>query len=327
MSEQKKYIFFFILLLTASLNLFSQEASIYENYYLSPFIINSGATGAEYYPMAEFSVKKQWLSFPDAPTTFLLAASYRVGKYDFYDPKGFVNKGPLKLSNFIGLGAALYRDNDGPLSNTGMILSYAYHFPVNSFSKLSLGISGIGTIYSFNSSVLKPDQSNDSYLLSGNDNMFRANINLGVYYYSNLFFAGLSANKILPDITNVNNQISSLPSYFLIGGYKFKTKSNSFDIEPSLAIKKTGNQKISVDIHTKVYLKRLNWVAVSYSTSGKINFQFVLNLYKMFCAGYNYEYSLSKISSSTYGSHEIYLGINIGLTGVEGISRTGGNIE
>ena len=321
----KKYIISLILLITCYINLFSQEGSIYDNYYLNPFIINPAITGAEYYPVAELSVKKQWLSFPDAPTTFLLAGNYRIGQYDFYDPKGFVNKGPLKLANRIGLGAALYRDNNGPLSNTGLILSYAFHVPLNKDSKLSFGISGIGTIYSLNSSILKPDQSNDSYLLTGNGNIFRANLNFGVYYYSDIYFAGLSANKILPDISNVNDQPKELPSYFLIGGYKFMAKSNSLNFEPFLTVKKTGIENITLDIHAKFYIKRLNWLAVSYSTSGKMNFQFGLNLYKMLYAGYNYEYNLSDIASYNSGSHEIYIGINLGLVGIEGIRRTAGN--
>jgi type IX secretion system PorP/SprF family membrane protein len=325
MFKRNNFIIVLTLITSCCTDLYSQEGSIYDNYYLNPFIINPAITGAEYYPVAELSAKKQWLGFPDAPTTFLLAGNYRIGHYDFYDPKGFVNKGPLKLANRIGLGAAMYRDNDGPLSTTGLILSYAYHSILHNNSKLSFGISGIGTVYSLNSSVLKPDQSNDTYLLNGNGNVFRANINFGVYYYNDIYFAGLSANKILPDVPNVNNQTKELPSYFLIGGYKFLAKNNSLNIEPSFTLKKLGAEKITIDIHTKFYVKRLNWIAISYSTSGKMDFQFGLNLYKMLYAGYNYESTLSNINSYNSGSHEIYLGINLGLVGIEGIRRTVGN--
>jgi type IX secretion system PorP/SprF family membrane protein len=325
MFKRNSYFILFIFFTCCSNVLFSQEGSIYENYYLTPFIINPAATGAEYYPVVELSVKKQWVNFPDAPTTFLLAGNYKIGLFDFYNPKGLLNKGPLKITNYMGLGAAIYRDNNGPLSNTGMILSYAYHIPINAVSKFSIGISGIGTFYSLNSSILKPDQSNDPYLLDGNDNIFRANVNFGVYYYSDTYFVGLSANKILPDIENVNSQVKVLPGYFLIGGYKFRKKRSPISIEPSLTIKKTGSENITIDIHTKFYIRQLNWVAISYSTSGKMNFQFGLNLYKNLYAGYNYEYALSNISSYTSGSHELYLGINLGLIGIERMRITSGN--
>jgi len=301
---------------------FSQESSIYEDYYLNPFIINPAITGAENYPVVNSSVRNQWLDFPGAPSTYLISANYRPGSYDFYDPKGFVNKGSLKLSDRVGLGAALFRDNNGPLSYTGALLSYAYHVPVNRYSRLSFGMSVIGGLYSMNSSMLKPDQMNDSYLFSGNGNIYRANVNLGVYYHNNTYFAGLSGNKILPDVTNVNTQMKEQPSIFIMGGYKFLKRKNNFNIEPSLTIKKIGNNNISVDLHGKLYIQRLNWIAVSYSTTGEINIQFGLRIYRMLYVGYNYEYTLGGIAAYNFGSQEICLGINLGLFGIESLRES-----
>ncbi len=98
------------LLFFCTLNLFSQEKSIFNNDYLDPFITNPGCTGAEYYPVARLSAEKQWLGFTGSPSTFLLSGNYRIGNYDFYDPKGFVNKVSIKIgrpnwawrSNFSG---------------------------------------------------------------------------------------------------------------------------------------------------------------------------------------------------------------------------------
>jgi len=111
---------------------FSQETSIYESYYFSPFLINPAITGAETYVVADVYLKKQWVGIPDAPYTAQISGNYRIGTYDFYDPKGFVNKGPLKLANRFGIGAALYHDTNGPLSFTGFFVSGAYHLPIDS---------------------------------------------------------------------------------------------------------------------------------------------------------------------------------------------------
>jgi len=311
-----------VYLIFGYLDVFSQEASLYENYYLNTFLINPAITGAENYTTADLSVRQQWVGFPDAPTTVVLSGSYRVGKYDFYDPKGFLNKGHLKLVDRIGLGASFFTDVNGPLANTGGILSYAYHVPIKSDSRLSFGISAIGTYFSFNSSILKPDDPNDPYLLNGNDNVFRANFNLGVYFHDADYFIGLSADKILPDIGGVNDEISEQPSIFLFGGYKFLQNMDAFILEPSLMIKKTAERDPSFDIHVKLYVRRLHWIAISYSTTNKINFRFGLRLYKMIYAGYNYEYTLGDIASYTLGSHEIHLGINLGLIEIRGIRNT-----
>lgn len=327
MPTYKIILVHFLLFTIGCINALSQESSIYQNYYLSPFIINPAVTGSEDYTVAEMSYKKQWLGIKDSPNTFLLTGNYRLGTYDFYDPKKFLNKGPLKIKDRIGLGAAIFSDNDGPLSYTEAIISYAYHIPVSDVSNLSLGISAIGSVNSINTSMLKPDQDNDSYLLSGNDKKFRANFNFGTYYYNNTYFAGFSIDKILPDVANAATPKKELPSYFLFGGYKFMKTNNSFNVEPSVTVKKLGSEKLSVDIHSKFYIKRLNWLALSYSTTGKMDIQFGLHLYQMIYAGYNYEYSFSKISAYNFGSHEIYLGINLGLTKVEGIRETGKNAK
>jgi type IX secretion system PorP/SprF family membrane protein len=309
-------------LIFGHINLFSQETSIYQNYYLNPFIINPAATGAEYYPLADLSVRRQWLGFPDAPSTLQLSVNFRTGRYDFYDPKKFLNKGPLKLTDRIGLGASIFRDKNGPLALTGGILSYAYHVPINSDLKLAFGLSSIFNYFTFNSSILKPDQNNDPYLLYDNDNVFRVNFNIGIYFYNDIYFIGCSANKIIPDIKNINDKIKEQPSLFLMSGYKFFRNNNSFILEPSIIFKKIANYDISVDIHAKLYILKSHWIAISYSTDNKINFRFGLLLYKRIYAGYNYEYMIGDIASYNFGSHEIHLGINLGLIGIKGIRET-----
>ena len=303
-------------------NSFSQEKAIFTNHYLDPFIVNPACSGADYYTVAHLSVKKQWLGFSNSPSSFFLSGNFRIGEYDFYDPKGFVNQGPLKIKDRIGIGAAVFQDINGPLSNTGGILSYAYHVPINKESRLSFGMSAIIMQYSLNNNLLQPDQINDPYLFTGNNSIFNINFGFGVYYHNYDYFTGLSIIKVLPSISNVNETSEIQPSIFFIGGYKFNRASKSFNFEPSLTIKKLGNELFMADAHAKLYIKRLNWIAFSYSTTQRINFQFGLRMYKMTYIGYNFEFNVSKIAAFNYGSHEISLGINLGLIGIEGIRET-----
>ena len=87
-------------------------------------------------------------------------------------------------------------------------------------------------------------------------------------------------------------------------------------------LKKLGALDPMIDIHTKLYIQRFNWLALSYSSSGRMGVQFGLRLYKMVYVGYNFENALGKITSYNYGSHEVNLGINMGLRAVEGIRNT-----
>jgi type IX secretion system PorP/SprF family membrane protein len=310
-----------LLLLLTLENLSAQESSIYDNYYLNTFIINPAATGSNYYPEIDLYAKKQWLGFDGSPSTYFLSGNYCIGNYDFYNPKQFINKGPLKLKDRVGIGAAVFNDNYGPMSNTGGLISYAYHLPVNHINKLSFGLSFIGTYHLLNTSELKPEQPDDPHLYEGESSLFRFNFNLGVIYSTENYYFGISVNKFLKDVSDDNFIVSMTPSYYIIGGYKFNSNKSSFDFEPSIVVKKLGDEPISGDVNLKLYVNNFHWIALSYSTTGKINLRFGLKIYKHVYLGYGYEQSLSNIAQYNYGSHEIHLGINLGLYKVEGVDH------
>jgi type IX secretion system PorP/SprF family membrane protein len=300
-------------------NLSSQEQSIYNNDYLDPFTTNPACTGSEYYPVAHLSIKKQWLGFTGSPTTEMLSGNFRIGKFDFYDPKGLVNKGPFKLKDRIGLGAAIYQDDNGPIRNSGGCLAYAYHLPINRFSRISVGMSIILTNYSFNKTVLKPDQYDDVLLFDDRHYNFNSNLGGGAYYYNENCFIGFSLIKIIKENSSKIEPPDDNTSYFAMGGYKFNKNDIYFNFEPSFNLKKIGNKATFVDFHAKLYIKSLNWFAISYSTYNQISAQFAMQIYRMTYIGYCYGYTISKIASYNYGIHEISIGINLGLVGIEGI--------
>ncbi len=313
-----------LFILIGNLCLYSQESSIFKNDYLDPFITNPACTGAENYPVAHLSSEKQWLGFAGSPSTLLLSGNMRLGNYDKYNPKDLLYNPPANLKDRIGIGAAIFKDSNGPLANTGGIVSFGYHLNTNENAKLSFGMSIIIVDYSINTTILKTDQSNDYFLYNGANNSFKTNFSTGVYYHNNIFFTGLSINKFLPGISNINEQTIELPSYFLMGGYKFYN-NNIINFEPSIEIKELGNENTIIDIHAKLYLKKLNWIAISFNTKQQMSILIGLRLYKMLYIGYNYGYSLGNIANYNYGSQEISLGINLGLIGLDGIKNIENN--
>lgn len=318
MLRKTSVIVIFALITFVSLR--AQETFLYREYYLSQFVINPAITGAEYYSVSEISVKKQWLGIQNSPRSFIVSGNTRLGAYDFYDPKGFVNKGPLKLKDRVGLGAAIYGDQDGPINFIGLLLSYSYQFPVTDKSRLALGISATGDFRSVNNSMLNPNQPGDAYLYANNGAHFNPNFNLGVYYRAEDFFAGLSADKILHNPVMEGSNIKEKSSFFLLGGYQY-LKKHKLSFESMLVVKKIGEENISLDFFQKAYIKRYSWVAVSYGTTQRLNVLFAVNIYRWMYLGYTFQYSLSKIAQYNFGSHQISFGINLGLIGTDGIRR------
>ena len=301
-----------VLLSLITMPTLSQDKSLFINDYLDPFITNPACTGVEGYQVVHLLAEKKWVGFTGSPSTFLLTGNYRIGRYDFYDPHGLLNKGPLKMKDRVGLGAAIFRENYGPLANTGGLLSYAYHLTLHHNSNLSFGMSFMAVRYTLATSMLNPDQLNDDYLLTGNDSRFRANFGAGVYYHTNSYFAGVSVNKLIPGISQVNDQPKEIPSYFVMGGYRFH-REKFFSPEISCALKMLDGESMIADFHSKLYIQRSNWLAISYSTIKQFNVQFGVRFYRRFYLGYNYGFTANKMATYNNGSHEISLGINIGL--------------
>lgn len=292
--------------------LFSQDYSIFNRNYLNPFIVNPAVTGIDYYPTSSISAEKYLFGIENSPSTYQFTGTIRLGEYGFYNPKGLVNKGPIKYTDRIGLGVALFQDNNGPLINTGGSLSYAYHLPVGVNSQLSFGMTFMLVNYNINSTMFDPDDYNDSHLLE-NQNALRFNMGFGVFYKNKHFFAGLSSTKLLPGIDNLNDELAMKPGLFAIAGYQYILPQRKFVIEPSVNIKMADTDDILLDIHSKVYLINLNWIAISYSNFNRIDLQFGLRLYKSLYLGYSYGYTTGEISNYTQGAHQISLGINLGL--------------
>jgi hypothetical protein len=87
-----------------------QSANIFRNYYLNQQLINPATAGSEFYPVVNLSFTKQWLGFDNSPTMQMIGTSLRMGNFDFYNPKMFLNKTNLKAYEKIGMGLVIYNE-------------------------------------------------------------------------------------------------------------------------------------------------------------------------------------------------------------------------
>lgn len=87
----------------------------YENY-SEPTLINPAITGSEFIPKATISYSRQLMNVSQSPSSFYLSAQMRLGKYDDYNPRMFLNKSKFESHERVGLGAGFYADNYGPFS-------------------------------------------------------------------------------------------------------------------------------------------------------------------------------------------------------------------
>lgn len=305
-------VFISLVLIAFGIDLSAQGFLRSEKQYLNPVIVNPAIAGSEFDPVLNVSASKTWLGITESPSTQMLSTSLRIGNFDFYNPKMFLNKTGLKAYEKIGLGAVVYNHQEGPVSNRGAQLAYAYHIPFRQ-SRLSLGLAGSFNSYMLDQSGFKPVNPADPGIDYSRESLNAFNANIGVYYYTPDYFAGISALNLFPGPENYNIQATE---FSLQGGYIFKDPGKVM-LEPSVIINYNEEEEFSFDIYTKMYFMRLNWVAIAYHSYKAFSIQTGLRIRKFYIS-YSVRAHLSKIVRYNAGTHEIGLGLNIGTRRLEG---------
>lgn len=293
----------------------AQHNQIYRNHHLHQVFMNPATSGSEYFPVAVLSFQKQWLGIPHSPGTLLASTSLRMGNFDFYNPKMFLNTSGIKSRERIGLGIGLYSDQNGPLTSRGLDLAYAYHIELD-HSVLALGLSGTAEQSVLNGSVWDPITPGDPLLGIEKESFFNFNADFGIYYYGATYFAGAAVNHLLPLKNNVNPEETVKQDYIIHGGYLFRSMEE-IKFEPSVNIRYLDYESLEYDVRIKVYLQHIHWLALTYRSYKAVALSAGMKIRRFYLA-YYFESNLSPIIRYSAGSHGIYLGMNLGIRRLEG---------
>jgi len=304
-----------LILFTGSALLEAQHNHIYRSNHLHQVFTNPATSGSEFFPVAALSYQKQWLGINQSPGTLLASTSLRMGNFDFYNPKMFINTSGLKTKERVGLGIGLYSDRNGPVANRGLNMAYAYHLGLEN-SHLSFGLSGVAEQTVLDGSVWDPITSGDPLLGDGKESFFNFNANFGVYYYSATYYFGLAANHLIPLEDKVNPGETVKQDYIIHGGYLFRSMEE-IKIEPSLNIRYLDFETLEYDIRAKVYLQHVHWVALTYRSYKALALTAGMKIRRFYLA-YYFEANLSPIINYSAGSHGIHIGMNLGMRRLEG---------
>ena len=311
----------------------SQQMPIYSQYMNNPLVINPAVAGSEKYTSLRFTSRQQWVGIEGAPNTQVLSMHSRIGRTNFYDRKGMLNntnefddegnvvtKKGLLFTGKEAIGGVIYNDKNGPISKTGLQMSYAFHFVMKNmrdrFNKapvISFGVAASFMQIVFDESQLKLYDANDPILTGAKEAMFVPDINMGAFLYSDTYFAGLSAVQMIQPKIKVNGSNSDdnkiVRHVFVTAGYKYET-SGEYIIEPSILLKATQYVPLQIDINTRIYMNNIN-LGLSYRTNNDIIAMFGMKVGRYYF-GYSFEYSTANIIRYSSGSHEVVIGINIG---------------
>jgi type IX secretion system PorP/SprF family membrane protein len=305
----------FIILLAYSKGLVAQQDVTFSMYNFNPLFTNPATAGYQDKQWLSALGRYQWVGIEGAPKSAVV--SYQT---------------PLKNEN-IAIGALVKYDAIGFMKNMGLDLSFAYRIKMNEKTRLSLGL--MASMFHYN------DQRRDAQGVALNDptlanvTAWIPNFGAGAYLFGERYFVGASAPHLLnlrinnPDAAVVGNTLSKIYNhYFASAGYVFG-KEGGVKFKPTTFVKFSENSSFNIDINANILLQERFWFGLGWRSGGDVINQAgefkqltgtgesVVATIKMMATnfmevGYSYDYPTSNLGRQNSGSHEIYVGMELG---------------
>ena len=276
----------------------AQQLPHYSLYMFNDAVINPAVCGTKGYDRIHLSSTSQWAGFEGAPKTQFL--SYTKGQ-----------------GERMGLGAVVFNDITGPISRTGLQLSYAYNINVSPTYKLSFGLSGNMFQYIFDGDkAVLHDNTFDPAAPGGIEKAIVQDATFGTYLYNGKYYIGISLPQLIQSKIKLESDKNTLSRhYFITSGYHFNA-NEKLEIEPSIMLKSTDASPLQYDINLRgVYDKQL-WGGLSYRGQDALVIMVGMD-YNNYSFGYSFDRTLSDINTYTIGSHAFMVGYSFGHKTIE----------
>jgi type IX secretion system PorP/SprF family membrane protein len=287
-----------ILVLFTSLKGIAQQDVLYSQFMFNKLTVNPGYAGSREVFSADLVYRSQWLGIDGAPKTFSISMH-----------------APLR-DNHIALGGYIYNDQIGPMVEQGALLTYAYRISLPK-GKLSFGLQG-GVKYSnINWDLIKVEDP-DFTFQSDQKNKIIPDANLGIYYYTNNWFAGISSKQLLQNeyglVTVDGKQTYSklLRHFYGMAGVAVPV-SDRVIFRPSVLFKYVINAPWQMDLNASMLFNDLLILGMTYRTNGDLVFLTEITFSGKYRFGYSYDVNVKDRIHYNSGSHEIRLGIDLDL--------------
>jgi len=216
-----------------------------------------------------------------------------------------------------GVGLNIVKDNIAEFSNLGLQASYAYRTELG-VGQIGMGMS-VGMYQSgINGGALRPAQSGDAAIPTGEVKGSSLDIGAGIYYNTQDVYVGLSsAHMTEPTVEWSDGQDFDLVRhYFLIAGY-YHELNPVLSLNPSIYLKSDGATS-QLDINTNLIYNNRMWGGVSYRLDEGLILLAGMNVNDDLRFGIGYDVTMVNPMSN---SLEIMLGYNFKIKTNKAVSK------
>jgi len=305
----QKYSFkgLIVLLTMISMSVQAQQLPQFSQYIFNGLHINPAYAGYKGDGYIQTTYRSQWINFPGAPKTLSFTADVSA------------NEGRM------GLGVTYLKDRIGLTeSNVGM-LTYSYRITTGDRSMLSLGVSAGISEYAFDPTgivTVNPDP----LLPSSRVAATTPNMNTGIFYHSDKFYAGLSGYNLIGRRALLRQDIAvafhDFHYYLTVGG--MVRIAHDLQLKPSILVKHVKGSPTSYDLNAMFLFGERVWLGGSFRSNMRIfedqlqedlrKRNAVALVMEYFVSpsmriGYAYDYNLNALNSYRTESHELSVGV------------------
>lgn len=321
---KRRYCILFFICLSKSI--FAQQAPQYTQYSLNAFLINPALSGIENYTDLRFGNRMQWTGLSGAPQTKYMSMHTALGKnYLSSNANSFSGTGENPMSrSFVqsyqaaaphhGVGIIAVADKTGPLKNTEVKLNYAYHLGISSQLNVSVGVAAGFSQVALDAANITFENPGDPFFSATSFQKVVPTLSIGTWVYGSRFYGGMAVHQLLPNrslfLSNNNTAHSEKqqPQVLLSAGYKVSL-SDDIAAFPSVLVNYMGKNATTTDANLKLAFKDKFWLGGGYRRGDSFSATAGFTLGYLLNVGYSYDFTTSRLSTVSNGSHELVLGI------------------
>ena len=299
------------LALATALGAAAQQDAQYTNFMNNKLALNPAVAGSKGAPTFYGLARQQWFGLEGAP------ASQAVGAH-----------APIRNRN-AGLGVVLANDVIGFTRSTQVAGNYAYHLQVSRKTFLAAGLSASARQYRIDwEQARATDQGDGSVPDLAQSSRVMANFGAGLLLYSDRFYAGLSAprlmrNRIGFDADGLAGATAASREdihVYAMGGVMLPL-SGQLSLKPAALVKYVADAPVDLDLHASLVIAELLSLGATYRLGGSrtratgesIDVLASVRATENLRFGVAYDFTLSKIREASSGSGELFAEYTLGV--------------
>lgn len=289
----------FVVVLAFAKAVFSQQDPQYTQYIYNPSIINPAYAGSRSGLSLLALHRSQWVGLDGAPVNQTLSGHSPVG-----------NAG-------LGLGMNLWHDQIGPATETTVAIDISYSLQLNNDARLNFGLKAGMHVLDVDFNKLNIFDPSDIQLQENVDNRTAPVIGIGAFYFTDNWYAGLSAPNLLQTDHFDENRNGSNATFYLvqekihfyaIAGYVFDL-NEVLAFKPATLVKYIVDAPVQIDITGNVLFYDRLTLGVAYRWDAAVSGLAAFQINQNFMLGFSYDREVTQLGNITFnsGSYEVFL--------------------